>query len=82
MDERKKNSNFPKVFGYAVSIITIIAGIVILADILKFNAVPSVRYTFGIVIVLTGIYRFVITRTKYRTDLIDLTKKVTNGEDE
>lgn len=82
MDKQKNSFNFPKILGYTVSVITVIAGITILSDILNLHAVPSVRYMFGIVIVLIGIYRFVITRTKYRTDIIDITKKILNEEDE
>ncbi len=68
--------NFPKVLGYLVSIIAIITGIIILTNILNLQVIPFVRYVFGIVCILMGIYRYVITRTRYRDDIIITTKKI------
>lgn len=52
-------------FGYAVSAITATCGVFILLGFFLPKAVPeNVRITFGIVIVLMGIYRFAVTRLR------------------
>ncbi len=52
--------------GYTVSAVTFIFGVIILSG-LAFRYIPvEMRIMFGIVMVLMGIYRFVLTRTKIR----------------
>lgn len=57
--------NISAIIGYTVSALTSTLGILVLAGMFIPEAVPSkVRITFGAVIVLLGIYRFVITRVR------------------
>jgi uncharacterized membrane protein len=59
-----KLSNISMYLGYAVSVITFIFGVVIVSGI-AFQYVPShLRITFGVVLMLWGIYRFVYTRIR------------------
>ncbi|HTP78781.1 MAG TPA: hypothetical protein VMM57_00105 [Bacteroidota bacterium] len=56
---------FSSSFGYGVSAVTFTAGLVIVSGLFLPAAVPlQFRLTFGIVLVLLGIYRFVVTRTR------------------
>jgi hypothetical protein len=57
--------SFSEMFGYAVALITVCGGLIIVLNIFDFVMIPYLRYTFGSVILLIGIYRFVITRLKY-----------------
>lgn len=53
-----------KFFAYGVSLITASAGFLVLVGLLVSQSVPpQVRITFGVVLFLLGIYRFVVTRT-------------------
>jgi cytochrome c biogenesis protein CcdA len=55
-----------KVLRYALGFVTIGLGILIFAGVLMQDPVPSqIRYTFGTVLVLMGIYR--VMTTKMRT---------------
>jgi uncharacterized membrane protein len=59
-----KLSNFPMYLGYAVSLVTAVAGITFVTGI-TFSYVPAkMRITFGVVLILWGVYRFVLTRNK------------------
>ncbi|HWP83256.1 MAG TPA: hypothetical protein VNN76_11445 [Bacteroidota bacterium] len=56
---------FSAAIGYAVSVITATCGVFVLLGFFLPKAVPeNVRITFGIVIVLLGIYRFAVTRLR------------------
>jgi cytochrome c biogenesis protein CcdA len=53
--------------GYAVSIVTFGFGIVIVSGFLIDARIPAqFRYTFGVVMILMGVYRFVLTHEKIR----------------
>jgi hypothetical protein len=82
MHSHRNKLNYSELLGYIVAFITVCGGFVILINILKFQIVPFVRYTFGIVIILIGVYRFVITRLKYRVDIKEMTGKIMDDEDE
>ena len=61
-----KLSNISTYISYTVSIITFIFGIVMMSDVV-FQYVPKkLRITFGVVLMLWGIYRFVFTRIHVR----------------
>jgi hypothetical protein len=61
-----KLSNISIYLGYSVSVITFVFGIVIVSG-LAFQYVPNqLRITFGVVLILWGIYRFVFTRSRAR----------------
>jgi hypothetical protein len=61
-----KLSNISMYLGYTVSVITFIFGVVIVSGV-AFQYVPNqLRITFGIVLMLWGIYRFVYTRLQSR----------------
>ena len=50
---------------YAVSAITFVMGALVVAGVFIQQTVPKeFRITFGIVLMLMGIYRFAVTRTK------------------
>lgn len=52
-------------FAYAVSLITVSAGVIVLSGLFISEAVPAqFRITMGVVLVLLGIYRFVIARLR------------------
>jgi hypothetical protein len=82
MYNHRNKLNYSELLGYIVAFITMVGGFVILINMLKFQIVPFVRYTFGIVIILIGVYRFVITRLKYRVDIKEMTRKIMDDEDE
>ena len=82
MYNHRNKLNYSELLGYIVAFITMVGGFVILINMLKFQIVPFVRYTFGIVIILIGVYRFVITRLKYRVDIKEMTGKIMDDEDE
>jgi cytochrome c biogenesis protein CcdA len=53
--------------GYALSVVTITLGAAILSGAFFDARVPAeFRYMFGAVLILMGIYRFVLTREKIR----------------
>ncbi len=57
--------NISALLGYSVSAITVTLGALVLVGLFLPEAVPHrVRVVFGVVIVLLGIYRFVITRVQ------------------
>jgi hypothetical protein len=61
-----KLSDISTYLSYSVSCITALFGAVILSGVV-FPYVPStLRITFGIVLMLWGIYRFIATRTQIR----------------
>jgi uncharacterized membrane protein len=61
-----KLSNMSVYLGYAVSAVTFIFGIVIVSG-LAFQYIPvQMRLMFGIVMILWGMYRFVLTKTRAR----------------
>ena len=61
-----KFSDISIYLGYAVAVITFIFGTIIISGS-AFQYVPSkLRITFGVVLMLWGIYRFVFTRVKVR----------------
>jgi hypothetical protein len=53
-----------KLVAYAVALVSAVFGIVVLTGYLKLQVEPMARYTFGVVLILMGIYRFAITRMK------------------
>ncbi|MBI3586034.1 MAG: hypothetical protein HY088_02760 [Ignavibacteriales bacterium] len=57
--------DFSRVMAYAVSAVTFVMGALVLAGLFIHETVPKeFRITFGVVLVLMGIYRFAITKTK------------------
>jgi len=61
-----KLSNISIYLGYTVSIITFIFGAIVISGV-AFQYVPNkLRITFGVVLMLWGIYRFVFSRIKVR----------------
>ncbi|MBN1398273.1 MAG: hypothetical protein JXA06_09615 [Bacteroidetes bacterium] len=61
-----KHIDISSYLGYTVSAVTFIFGVIILSG-LAFQYIPvEMRIMFGVVMVLMGIYRFVLTRTKIR----------------
>jgi len=61
-----KLSDISIYLGYAVSAVTFVFGIIIVSGI-SFQYIPfQMRMIFGVVMILLGVYRFVLTRTKIR----------------
>jgi hypothetical protein len=59
-----KLNNITTHLGYSVSAITFVFGIVIVSG-LAFPYIPiQMRIMFGVVMILMGVYRFVLTRTR------------------
>ena len=59
-----KFSNISIYLGYSVSAVTFAFGIIIVSGVV-FSYIPiQMRMMFGIVMILWGIYRFVITKTR------------------
>jgi hypothetical protein len=59
-----KFTNITEYLGYSVSVVTFVFGLVIVSG-LAFQYIPiQMRLTFGIVMILLGVYRFVLTRTR------------------
>lgn len=50
-----------KLFAYAIAGITFCAGMAIVTGVLRFDVLPQVKYTFGVVLILMGFYRFIVT---------------------
>jgi hypothetical protein len=60
-----KQVEVSKIFGYAMSGVMTIFGILVLTGLVVSEGLPSkFRITFGIVLVLFGIYRFAVTRIR------------------
>ena len=58
-----KTAEISKFFAYGVSLISASAGVLVLSGILLSEGIPvQFRITFGVVLVLLGIYRFIVTR--------------------
>jgi len=55
-----------KIFAYGVAAISFIAGGLLLTGLLPFDTLPAVKNTFGVVLLLMGLYRFLVTRFKPR----------------
>ncbi len=53
-----------KILGYGIAVISFSAGVLLLTGLLKLDAPSTVRNTFGVVLVLMGLYRFVVTYYK------------------
>jgi len=61
-----KLSNISRYLSYSVSIITFIFGAIVMSGV-AFQYVPNkLRITFGVVLMLWGIYRLVYTRIQAR----------------
>jgi uncharacterized membrane protein len=61
-----KLSNISIYLGYSVSAVTFVFGIIIVSG-LAFQYIPiEMRMMFGIVLILWGVYRFVLTKTRVR----------------
>jgi hypothetical protein len=57
--------NLSTVIGYAVAAVTSTLGFLVLFGMFFPEAVPNqVRVTFGVVLVLLGVYRFAVTRVR------------------
>jgi succinate-acetate transporter protein len=52
--------------GYSVSAITFVCGIAVVSGLVLGNVPAQLRVMFGIVLILWGIYRFVVTRFRMR----------------
>ena len=60
-----KQADISKLFGYSMSVIMTGVGIITLFGFVISENVPKqFRIMFGVVFILWGIYRFVITRTR------------------
>jgi hypothetical protein len=51
-----------KIFAYAIAAVTLSAGVALVTGLLDFEVPSRVRYTFGAVLMLMGVYRFIVTR--------------------
>jgi uncharacterized membrane protein len=59
-----KFTNVTDYLGYSVSAITFVFGVVIVSGF-AFQYIPiQMRMMFGVVMILLGVYRFVLTRTR------------------
>jgi len=68
-----------KIFAYAIAAITFSAGIGLMTGLLDYDVLPQVRYTFGAVLILMGLYRFVVTKFKPKPSKW---RRITNVDDE
>ncbi len=60
-----RTADTSRLFAYGVSLITVSAGVLILLGFLLSESVPAeFRIVSGLVLLLLGIYRFVVTRTQ------------------
>ncbi|MEK6755412.1 MAG: hypothetical protein AABZ02_04585 [Bacteroidota bacterium] len=60
-----KQVDVSKILGYSISGLVTIFGILVLTGLVVNEGMPSkFRITFGIVLVLFGIFRFAVTRTR------------------
>jgi len=53
-----------KLLAYAVALASGVFGILVLTNYIKLEVEPAARYTFGIVLLLMAVYRFVMTKMK------------------
>ena len=60
------SSAVSRYLGYSVSLITFVCGIIIVSGFALRNVPAQLRLTFGVVLILWGIYRFVVTRFRTR----------------
>jgi len=51
-----------KIFAYAIAAMTFSAGVALVTGLLNFEVPSRVRYTFGVVLILMGVYRYTVTR--------------------
>ncbi len=51
-----------KLTAYAIAVVSISVGVGLLTGLLGYDVPPHFRYTFGVVLLLMGIYRYVVTR--------------------
>ncbi|MBI3787257.1 MAG: hypothetical protein HY276_03280 [Ignavibacteriales bacterium] len=57
--------DFSRVMAYAVSAIMFVMGVLVVAGVFVQQTVPKeFRITFGVVLMLMGVYRFAVTKTK------------------
>ncbi|MBI3579312.1 MAG: hypothetical protein HY089_07890 [Ignavibacteriales bacterium] len=57
--------DFSRVMAYAVSAIMFVMGALVVAGVFIQQTVPKeFRITFGVVLMLMGVYRFAVTKTK------------------
>ncbi len=68
-----------KLFSYAIAGVSVCAGVAVVTGLLHFNVPTQVRNTFGIVLILMGIYRFLITYWKPKPSKW---RRLTNVDDE
>jgi hypothetical protein len=61
-----KLSNFSIYLGYSVSAATFVFGIIIVSNFAFLSVPIQMRLMFGIVMILWGVYRFVLTKTRVR----------------
>jgi membrane protease YdiL (CAAX protease family) len=61
-----KISNITYYISYVVGVIALLFGVVVLSGIGFQNVPQQIRLTFGAVLVLWGIYRFVVAWSNYR----------------
>ena len=60
-----RTADVSKLFAYAVSFITVSAGVIVVLGFFVSESLPArFRMTFGVVLVLLGVYRFVMTRVR------------------
>ena len=61
-----KLSDISIYLGYAVAVVSFVFGVVVVSGV-AFHYIPiQMRLMFGIVMILLGAYRFVLTRTRIR----------------
>jgi hypothetical protein len=68
-----------KVLAYAIAGATFCAGVAIVTNMLDFEVPSQIRYTFGIVLILMSVYRFLITYYKPKPSKW---RRLTNVDDE
>jgi uncharacterized membrane protein len=66
-----KISNMTYYISYVVGAVAFLFGVTVLLGIGFQNVPPQLRIAFGVVLILWGIYRFVLTWSNYRQRLKD-----------
>ena len=62
-----KTAEISKFFAYSVSFLTTGVGVLILSGLILSAGIPgNVRLIFGTVLILLGLYRFILARTQRR----------------
>jgi hypothetical protein len=62
-----KTSTLTKYLGYSVSLVSLCVGTILLFDLFVQTTLPAqFRTMCGVVFLLLGVYRFVVTRAKIR----------------